>query len=95
MKLRKLTLVFIFLLIIIAQSGYCFDWYYARQIKEGMTVDEVTYLMGKPYRITSTKDIVRYVWVDVSFWTGATKSLSIAFKDGKVAEAPTIPDNFK
>ena len=76
-------------------AGTPFKWDNARQLKKGMTIEEVYQIMGTPYQVVATDDIVRYVWVYVDGITFANKSLSIDFKDGKVAKIPPIPEGFK
>ena len=76
-------------------AGTPFKWDNARQLKKGMTTEEVYQIMGTPYRVVATDDIVRCVWVYVDGITFANKSLSIDFKDGKVAQVPPIPEGFK
>lgn len=71
------------------------DWNNARQVKDGMTKQEVTELMGKPYSVVARNDgTQRYVWVHVNLFSG-TQSAALDFdKDGKVVKAFTIPDTF-
>lgn len=59
-----------------------------------MTTDEVNEIMGKPYSVTSRGDILIYVWVHANGFTGATKSIAIPFKDGKLQSPPNVPDEF-
>lgn len=81
-------------LILSACAGTPFKWDQARQIKEGMTTNEVTAIMGSPTSVTSRSDSLIYVWVHVNGLTAATRSMSVVFKDGKVREAPQIPDTY-
>lgn len=78
-----------------ACAGTQFKWDSARQIKLGMTTQEVTALMGAPNNVSAVGDTVRYVWADVNLMRGTTKTLAIDFVDGRVQKAPPIPDEFK
>lgn len=76
-------------------TGTPFKWESARQLKEGMTMQEVTSLMGEPHTVRAEGAVVRYVWVEVNALTFATKTLSVDFVDGKLQKVPPIPDGFK
>lgn len=78
----------------IACAGTHFEWDKARQIKAGMTESEVTALLGKPYLVTSSDAGVRWVWAYGEF-TGASRSVTVFFRDGQVVGAPQIPGSFK
>lgn len=71
------------------------NWDNARQVKDGMSKQEVTALMGQPYRVVARNDgTQRYVWVNVNLYSG-TQSAALDFdKDGKVVKAFQIPDTF-
>ncbi len=77
-----------------ACAGTPFTWDSARQIKAGMNQEEVTSLMGPPYLVKSQNGGVTWVWSHANGLSGATKSVSVVFVDGKVVEAPPIPDSF-
>lgn len=77
-----------------ACAGTAFKWDAARQIKTGMSEQEVTALMGSPYLVTSQKNGVTWVWSYADAFAGA-KSVSVVFRDGKVVEPPPIPSSFK
>lgn len=88
----------IFFLLVIALAGCAgtpVKWNDARQIKQGMTTQEVSLVMGQPYSVRAQGDTVRYIWVEVNPLTMATKSLSVDFVDGRVVKVPPIPDEFK
>lgn len=72
------------------------NWNNARQVKDGMTTQEVTALMGTPYSVTSKGPGEQiWVWVHVNGMTGSSQSAALNFKDGKVVKAFDIPDSFK
>lgn len=83
------------LLLLGACAGTPFKWSQARQIKTGMTTDEVKSIMGAPYSVTSRDGALLYVWVQVNPLTFATNSLRVDFKEGRVISAPPIPDEFQ
>lgn len=58
-----------------------------------MTIDEVSSLVGTPNNVRAQGDTIRYVWVYVNSFEG-TRTLVVEFKDGKVIQAPPIPDSF-
>lgn len=88
-------LAIIFLTIYLAAcAGTPFEWDQARQIKAGMTIKEVTKLIGTPTNVKSQDDGLRYVWTYVNSFSGI-RTLVVDFKDGKVIKAPPIPDEFK
>lgn len=79
-----------------ATAGSKIDWNNARQVKAGMTQQEVSTLLGKPYSVTATGDgTQRWVWVYVNGFSGAHQSAALSFKDGKVVKAFEIPDTFR
>lgn len=70
-------------------------WDNARQVKAGMTKQEVGALMGQPYSVqTVDKGSEKWVWVHVTPFGGA-ESAHLTFKDGKVTQAWEIPESFK
>lgn len=71
-----------------------FKWDNARQVKVGMTTDEVVQLMGKPRMVASRDGTVIYVWSYVGLGF-SHRSLRVDFKGGKVIATPEIPDEFK
>lgn len=71
------------------------DWDKARQVKEGMSKTELVALMGQPYQVVSRDGKLLYIWVYANVWTGESAHVAMAVKDGKVLEAPKIPDEFK
>jgi len=94
MKKLKRIGVIAFALVLFGCAGTSFEWDQARQIKAGMTTDEVTKLVGKPTLVKSQDGGLRYVWTYISSFSGI-RTLVVDFKDGKVIKAPPIPDDFK
>jgi hypothetical protein len=60
-----------------------------------MTTKDVTALIGPPYSITASDDVLRYIWVEVSMLDYSSKTLRIDFRDSKVVKAPPIPIEFQ
>lgn len=92
MMLRAILLALT--LTVSACAGTNFNWDTARQIKPGMTEQEVTALMGRPYLVKSAGSQVTWVWSHANA-LGASKAVSVVFVDGKVSDAPAIPESFK
>ena len=76
-----------------ACAGTNFKWDDARQIKAGMTEQEVTALMGPPYLVKSEGGRLIWVWSHGNA-LGGSRSISVVFVDGKVIAPPPIPDSF-
>nr|DAS44423.1 MAG TPA: SmpA / OmlA family [Bacteriophage sp.] len=75
-------------------AGTNFNWNNARQIKEGMSEQQVLTLLGKPNMTTSTPNGLIYVWSFANGFTGTARSVSVIMKDGVVVSAPSIPDSY-
>lgn len=77
-------------------AGSKINWDSARQVKEGMTQEEVVGLMGSPRTVYARNDgIQRYVWVYVNVMTGTTQSASLDFdKDGRALKGFNVPPSF-
>jgi outer membrane protein assembly factor BamE (lipoprotein component of BamABCDE complex) len=93
--MKNLLVTIVAICLVAACAGTPFNWSQARQIKPGMTVDEVTQLVGSPNNIKATGDTIIYVWVFVNTMSGSTRTLRVDFKDGKAITAPPIPDSFQ
>lgn len=80
-----------------ATAGTKFDFANARQLQAGMTEQEVTQLMGKPMSVTARGQSQIWVWsfAKAGVFSVDSKSVSVIFTDGRVSEAPTIPNSFK
>lgn len=93
---KSYLLVFVFAIgILCGCAGTAFKWTDARKISSGMTVSEVTQLVGPPNSVKATGDVLIYVWVYVNGFNGTTRTLRVDFKDGKAITAPPIPDSFQ
>lgn len=76
-----------------AGSG-AIKWDNARQVKAGMTQQEVVGLMGQPYSVASTADgSVKLIWVHVGA-LGGSETAVMTFKDGKAIDSFRVPDSF-
>lgn len=93
--MRNRLLLVLSVFILSACAGTPFEWSKARQVKDGMATQEVSELLGKPYSVSATGGVVRYVWVYVNGLTYGTRSLSIDFVDGRVVKVPFIPEEFQ
>ena len=94
MNIKKLFLYALFLLTLTACAGTPFDWDNARKIQPGMSVSEVTELLGPPFMATSNSLGLIYTWSYATAF-GGSKAISIAFKDGKVISSPQVPETYK
>jgi len=91
----KKLLMTVVCVILVGCAGTSFGWSSARQVKSGMTTQEVTKIMGAPYSVTSTGGKMIYVWSSANGFTGSVKTLAVVFVDGKVITAPTVPEEYK
>ena len=72
------------------------NWNNARQLRQGMTEQQVTSLMGRPYSVTSKSDGTQvWVWVHANGLTGASSSVALPMKDGIAASDLKVPDSFR
>jgi outer membrane protein assembly factor BamE (lipoprotein component of BamABCDE complex) len=78
-----------------ATAGREVNWNRARQVKVGMSEPEVTALMGAPYMVSSRDGGQRWIWTYVNGFTGASSTMTVDWKDGKVVSVPSIPASFK
>jgi outer membrane protein assembly factor BamE (lipoprotein component of BamABCDE complex) len=79
--------------VITACAGTHFKWDAARQIRPGMTEQQVTALLGPPYMVTSSGGEQRWTWSYADTFSGA-RAVSITLRDGKVTGSPSIPERF-
>ena len=71
------------------------NWDAARQVKPGMTQQEVTEVMGRPHRVSGRGNGVEtWLWVHANGFTGSTQSASVIFKDGIAAGGIPVPNSF-
>ncbi len=96
-NIKIYTLLF-FAMLIQGCAGSAYKWDQARQIREGMSHQELAAIMGSPYQVRVNEDgqqLWQWVYVDLYGLSGGTRTLNVAVKDGKVFKAPAIPDSFK
>lgn len=80
---------------LIGCAGTPFEWEKVRQLRVGMTQQEVTALMGTPNNVTARADGTVWVWARVDMLAGQTRTASVVFRDGRVISVPDVPDSFK
>ncbi len=78
-----------------ACAGSDFKWDTARQIETGMTEDEVTTLMGPPTDVRTQTYGVAWTWTYLNPRAGSARSVSVAFRDGRVVYGPGVPASFQ
>lgn len=76
-----------------AGSPFTFDQ--ARQVRLGMSEQQVTEIMGRPYQVVSRAEDQTWIWSHANGLTGASQVISFKMKDGKVTEVPVIPASFQ
>lgn len=92
MKTAKLFVVLVSFLLV-ACVGTPFRWDTARQIKVGMTKEQVVEIMGKPLTISAgTGDQEFWAW-NYGTGLGTGGYFRVVIKSGKVVEVPKIPDS--
>lgn len=99
LKMKKIKYLFIASIIAISGcAGSPFKWDQARLIKEGMSEKELSEIMGSPYQVrvdATGQQLWQWVQVDLYGVSGGTRTLNVPIKDGKVLQAPVIPESFK
>jgi hypothetical protein len=75
-------------------AGSKVNWDRARLLKPGMTETQIQDLLGKPYAVTARGGQQIWVWSHANGLSGATRSLALVVQDGKLVDAPHIPDSF-
>lgn len=71
------------------------NWNNARQVKLGMSEQQVTALLGRPYSVTAKPDGTQiWVWVNANGMTGSTSSIAIPMKGGVTTADLKVPDSF-
>ena len=95
--MKKIFLIAVFIAsnVLSGCAGTAFKWADARKINLGMTVPEVTQLMGSPNNVTARDGVLIYVWVYANGLSGTTRTMRVDFKDGKAISVPQIPDSFQ
>jgi hypothetical protein len=66
-----------------------------RKVEVGMTEQQVTELMGRPYSVTSKGEEQIWVWSHANALSGRSQAVSFIFRGRKVISVPTIPESFK
>ena len=78
----------------IITHGTPVDWEKVREVKVGMTANELRQRLGEPYQITSRGDTEIWAWVDVNRFSFSRRSFSIILKDNAAISVPRVPDSF-
>ena len=78
-----------------ACAGSDFQWDKARQIRPGMTEDEVSALMGPPSDVRTQTYGVTWTWAYINPLEGSARATSVGFRDGRVVYRPGVPESFK
>lgn len=94
---NKLCLVLISVFVIFAAgcAGTNFKWDDARKVQIGMSKEEVTKIMGRPYLVASADDgTEKWVW-SYATGLGSSRTFRVDFRDDKAISVPKIPDSFK
>lgn len=82
------------LLVLAGCAGTRINWDRVRSLQPGTSADEVRDSLGSPYSITSRGDREIWVWSHSNGMTGKTNTLALIMKDGKLVDAPKVPDSF-
>lgn len=90
----KKFLVTAVVMLLVACAGTSFNWDQARSVKQGMTEAQLLEIMGNPYMVTVHGDKQYWIYSHATAFGGA-KSISYVMKDGRVSEAPSVPEVFK
>jgi hypothetical protein len=92
--IRRLATAVAFAVALSACAGTDFSFEQARQVKPGMTAQQVTEIMGKPYMVTTRGDSDVWVWSHANVFSGA-QSVSFILRDGVVTSVPKLGESFK
>jgi outer membrane protein assembly factor BamE (lipoprotein component of BamABCDE complex) len=88
------AVVLVLLMTACASGSGRINWDHARQVKPGMTQQEVAALMGKPYMVMAKGSGVQtHAWISASAFEGSS-TMSVTFKNGIATDVPEIPDSF-
>ncbi|UVL26835.1 outer membrane protein assembly factor BamE domain-containing protein [Pseudomonas donghuensis] len=93
--MRKFVAVVALAAVLGGCAGTNFTYDQARQVKVGMTEDQVVELMGPPYSVVSRADGQMWIWSYANGMSGASRVVSFRMVDGKVVEVPIIPTSFE
>jgi ribosomal protein L19E len=76
-------------------AGTRINWDSARQVKQGMTKEEVRGLMGEPYMVMARSDgTTKWIWSYANALGGHGSAAMSFDKDGRAATGFNVPDNF-
>lgn len=75
-------------------AGTRINWDRVRALQPGATADEIRDSLGDPYSITARGDREIWVWSHSNGMTGKANTLALIMKDGKLVDAPKVPDSF-
>lgn len=78
-----------------ACAGSDFQWKQARQIKPGMTADEVSSLMGPPTAKRAQPFGETWTWAYMNPREGGARAVSVSLRDGRVVYGPGVPQSFE
>lgn len=78
-----------------ACAGSDFQWQQARQIKPGMTADEVSALMGPPTAKRAQPFGETWTWAYMNPREGNARAVSVSLRDGRVVHGPGVPQSFE
>lgn len=95
MRVLKSISILVFAAALSACAGTKFSYEQARRVQVGMSEQEVVSIMGKPYSVVSRPEGQVWVWSYANGMSGRSRAVSFIMKDGKVAQAPSIPESFR
>lgn len=78
-----------------ACAGSDFQWSQARQIKAGMTADEVSALMGPPTARREQPFGETWTWAYMNPREGSARAVSVGLHDGRVIFGPGVARSFE
>jgi outer membrane protein assembly factor BamE (lipoprotein component of BamABCDE complex) len=94
--MKRMAIVLLILLLMGCVYGGQFKWDDARKIRQGMTIAEVTQILGDPISVTALADFDQYTWASMNSMDRTARTISLKFtKDGRVMNSPQIPDYYK
>ena len=82
-------------LALVGCAGTNFEWNKVRDLRVGMSEAEVITLLGSPTAVRSSAEGVTWAWANVNLFTAETRTVSVVFREGKVASVPQIPTSYK
>ena len=77
-----------------ACAGTDFQWDKARQLRPGMSEDQVTALMGAPSSVREQPWGATWTWAYVQPRDGSARAVSVGIGDGRVVYGPGVPASF-